>query len=535
MIINPILKGFNPDPSICRVGDDYYIAVSTFEWFPGVQIHHSKDLVNWRLISRPLNRVSQLDMKGNPDSGGVWAPCLSYADGQFWLIYSDVKVTGNTWKDVTNYLVTCHTIDGQWSEPVFMNGSGFDPSLFHDEDGKKWFLNMVWDQRSYMHSFYGIVMQEYDHTAKKLTGKKEIIYKGTELGLVEAPHLYKINGYYYLLVAEGGTKYEHAAVFARSKNIWGPYETHPQPYMLTSYYHPQAALQKAGHASIVETQDGQWYMAHLTGRPIKPDFIKMLDHRGFCPLGRETAIQKLYWKDNWPYLAGGNPPSVEVQAPGFPEHKWEQDYPATDNFDSGTLNHHFQTLRVPFNAEIGSLTARPGYLRLYGRESLNSLFTQSLVARRWQSFNFTAETKLEFYPDSFQKQAGIVCYYNTKNWTAFHITSNEEGGRVLDFMASERGCANNPLGKNQISIPNTATEVCLRVAVTKESYVFFYSFDGKVFHEVPLKFDSYKLSDDFIEEPGFFTGAFVGIHCIDTSGERTYADFDYFLYEEEHT
>jgi len=471
-------------------------------------------------------------MRGNPDSGGVWAPCLTYSDGQFWLIYSDVKVTGDTWKDTYNYLVTSDTIDGVWSEPIFLNGSGFDPSLFHDDDGKKWLVNMAWDHRTYMHRFYGIVLQEYDHKAKKLVGEKKIIYKGTDLGLTEAPHLYKINGYYYLLVAEGGTRYEHAAVFARSRHIWGPYETHPEPYMLTSYYHPQIELQKAGHASIVETQDGQWYMAHLTGRPIKPDWIMMLEDRGFCPLGRETAIQKLYWENDWPYVVGGNQPSVEVESPGYAEQKWERDYPVKDDFDSDRLNHHFQTLRVPFNQELGSLTERKGYLRLYGRESLNSLFTQSLVARRWQCLDFTAETKVEFCPTTFQQQAGLVCYYNTKNWTTFHITLNEQGQRVLDLMTSDRQTVSNPLGRGQIVIPEHVCGVYLRVVVTAKSYRFSYSFDDVDFVEVPIQFDSYKLSDDYIRETAFFTGAFVGIHCMDTSGMRQHADFDYFIYRE---
>lgn len=136
MIQNPILTGFNPDPSICRVGEDYYIAVSTFEWFPGVGIYHSRDLSNWQLVNRPLNRLTQLNMIGNPNSGGVWAPCLSYHDNQFWLIYSDIKVVNGQWKDGHNYLVTCETIDGEWSEPTYLNSSGFDPSLFHDDDGK---------------------------------------------------------------------------------------------------------------------------------------------------------------------------------------------------------------------------------------------------------------------------------------------------------------------------------------------------------------------------------------------------------------
>jgi xylan 1,4-beta-xylosidase len=278
-IQNPVLKGFNPDPSICRVGDDYYIAVSTFEWFPGVQIHHSKDLVNWHLVSRPLNRVSLLDMKGNPNSGGVWAPCLTYADGQFWLIYSDVKMHSGAWKDTPNYLTTCETIDGEWSDPIYLNSSGFDPSLFHDEDGKKYIINMLWDQRTYKHSFGGIVLQEYSHEEKSLIGKPKVIFEGTDIRLTEGPHLYHIDGYYYLLTAEGGTRYEHTGTLARSKSIEGPYELHPDHPFLTSWHDPRNPLQKCGHASIVHTHTDEWYLAHLTGRPLSHEDKPVLGYR----------------------------------------------------------------------------------------------------------------------------------------------------------------------------------------------------------------------------------------------------------------
>ncbi|RAM55542.1 beta-xylosidase [Bacillus subtilis] len=279
-ITNPVLKGFNPDPSICRAGEDYYIAVSTFEWFPGVQIHHSKDLVNWHLVAHPLQRVSQLDMKGNPNSGGVWAPCLSYSDGKFWLIYTDVKVVDGAWKDCHNYLVTCETINGDWSEPITLNSSGFDASLFHDKDGKKYLLNMLWDHRIDRHSFGGIVIQEYSDKEQKLIGKPKVIFEGTDRKLTEAPHLYHIGNYYYLLTAEGGTRYEHAATIARSANIEGPYEVHPDNPILTSWHDPGNPLQKCGHASIVQTHTDEWYLAHLTGRPIHPDDeIEMLTEK----------------------------------------------------------------------------------------------------------------------------------------------------------------------------------------------------------------------------------------------------------------
>ncbi|HXI94251.1 MAG TPA: family 43 glycosylhydrolase, partial [Blastocatellia bacterium] len=199
-IQNPILRGFNPDPSIVRAGDDYYIATSTFEWFPGVQIHHSRDLMHWRLLSRPLNRPSQLNMLGDPDSCGVWAPCLSYDGGLFYLIYTDVKRYGRTsqpggvgagLRDLHNYLVTCPTIDGQWSDPVYLNSSGFDPSLFHDDDRRKYLVNMLWDHRPGKNRFGGIVLQEYSAAQRKLVGERRNVFTGTSIGFTEAPHLYK--------------------------------------------------------------------------------------------------------------------------------------------------------------------------------------------------------------------------------------------------------------------------------------------------------------------------------------------------------
>lgn len=530
-IKNPILPGFNPDPSICRVDEDYYIAVSTFEWFPGVGIYHSKDLKNWRLVSRPLNRLSQLNMMGNPNSGGIWAPQLSYSDGKFWLIYTDVKVTEGRWKDCHNYLVTSETIDGDWSEPIYLNSSGFDPSLFHDEDGRKYLSNMFWDHRVGNHNFYGIVLQEYDPVEQKLIGKKEIIFKGTDVKLVEAPHIYKINDYYYLLTAEGGTRFDHQATIARSKNLWGPYEVHPENPLISSFAHPRNPLQKAGHGSIVQTHTDEWFFVHLTGRPLPNENQPLLDPRGFCPLGRETAIQRLEWKNDWPYIVGGNKPSLEIEGPAIEEVKWEPDYEEKDDFDSNQLNLHFQTLRIPLGEEILSLNDNPGHLRLYGRESLTSKFTQAHVARRWQHFNFTAETKVAFNPESFQQAAGLVNYYNTENWSALQITWNEEKGRILDLTICDNFTFEQPLRGNEIVVPDEVEYVYLRVEVNTNIYEYSYSFDGETWEKISVKLYSYKLSDDYIRGGGFFTGAFVGMQCQDTSGERKPADFDYFMYK----
>ena len=204
-ISNPVLPGFNADPSMIRVGDTYYIANSTFDWWPGVRLHESRDMVHWNLLPGPLNRVSQLDMKGNPSGGGIWAPDLSYADGKFWLIYTDVKIVNGAFKDCANYLVTAEDIRGPWSEPIRVNGVGFDASLFHDTDGRKYLVQQTWDFREYHHPFDGITLTEFDVKTMQLKPETaRTIWRGTDVKLVEGPHLYTINGWYYLFCAEGG-------------------------------------------------------------------------------------------------------------------------------------------------------------------------------------------------------------------------------------------------------------------------------------------------------------------------------------------
>ena len=307
-IQNPIIRGFNPDPSILRVEDDYYVVTSTFEWFPGCQIHHSRDLRNWKLVGRPLNRVSQLDMSGVPDSCGVWAPCISYKpdNKKFYLLYTNVRRFDGPFKDTPNFVVTANDILGDWSDPVYLNSSGFDPSFFHDDDGTTWLVNMIVDHRKNKF-FGGIVLQKFDCELNRATGEIHHIFPGTEHDRTEGPHIYKRNGWYYLSVAEGGTSYEHCVTFARSKDITGLYELHPENPIITARNTPENYLQRAGHGDLVETPDGEWYCVFLTGRP--------LTQRGRCITGRETGIEKMQWRDDWLYLAcGGNVPRKFVEA-----------------------------------------------------------------------------------------------------------------------------------------------------------------------------------------------------------------------------
>jgi len=273
MVRNPILPGFNPDPSFVRVGADYYIAVSTFEWYPGVQIYRSRDLANWELVARPLRRAAQLDMRGNGDSCGIWAPCLSHDGDKFWLVYTDVKRLDGAFKDAHNYIVCCDTIDG----------------------GRKWFVNMRWNHRGAgtgcnpaHDAFDGILLQEWS-PLRGLFGPVENIYAGTDKGLTEAPHVFKQNGYYYLTTAEGGTGYDHAVTLARSRDIWGPYEDHPDKYVIT-VRDPAHPVQRTGHGQYVEGADGRHWHTFLMGRPLQD-----ADGKPFCPMGR----------DGWRWPAAG--------------------------------------------------------------------------------------------------------------------------------------------------------------------------------------------------------------------------------------
>lgn len=531
-IENPIIRGFNADPSIVRVNDDYYIAVSTFEWFPGVGIFHSSDLKNWKLICHPLDDREKLDMIGIPDSGGIYAPCLSYADGLFYLVYTNVKNhTGRFW-DCSNYLITAENIYGPWSQPIYLNGSGIDPSLFHDENGKKWIVNVVLSHRDggkagFPH-WSGISLTEYSFEEKKLVGEPKYIFYGSKLGTTEGPHLYKRNGYYYLLTAEGGTFYKHAVTMARSRNIDGPYEIDPENPILTSRYDCTIPLQRTGHADIVETQSGEWYMVHLCGCPMPSN--------GRSTMGRETAIQKVKWtEDGWLRLMNGkHTAELEVEGPSFLEEYTHETSESNfrDNFDNDILDVNWQSLRIPLPETMCTLKERPGYLRLFGHESLSSKFYQSFIAKRQQNYCYSAKTCVEFYPSSFQQMAGLVCYYDTSNYIYLFISSNEAKQRVINVMIDDLDQFSYSL-KEDIIIP-TVEKIFLKAVVNYSIVRFYYSLDEQEWILVGEDIDYSKLSDEYLKERGVerFTGSFVGICCQDFTGKHIPADFDYFVYQE---
>lgn len=570
LLRNPILRGFNPDPAICRVGERYFVATSTFEWYPGIQIWESDDLRLWRLRSRPLNDARLLDLNGVQSSGGVWAPCLTHREGAFFLAYTVVRSwRGETdrdhgaFKDTLNYVVRAESIDGPWSDPVFANASGFDPSLFHDDDGRSWFLNMEWDYRGDPTHFSGILIQEFDRESLRPFGPARKIFWGTPLDRVEGPHLYKRDGWYYLLTAEGGTSYEHAVTVARSRTLMGPYEVHPGNPVLSSladrrrdkavidhmresrseggrggsgrdvaapegfYSRPQ----KAGHASMCPLDDDQWVMVHLSARP--------LEGSAFCPLGRETSIQRVRWIEGWPTVVGNTGevsrfplPEVALKlpeaapAPSKGVTYTNHDTSVVDTFDGASLHPAFRFLRRDPGGDI-SLAERPGYLRLRGYESPVSTFRQTVVAMAVTAFAYSVEVELEFAPDSFQQMAGLLVRYDERNQYYLRVAGGGEGAGTVGIVRFVDGRLDLPLTPE---IDLRGGPVILGIEVDGAEGRFYLS-AGRRRRFLPVPLDMLNLSDESPWPEGF-TGTFAGMACHDMTGRGMHADFSRFSYRE---
>lgn len=550
-VYNPILSGFHADPSILCVNGEYFIANSTFEWYPGVEIHRSKDLVHWSSVPSPLSEERLLNMAGAYESCGIWAPCLSYSDGKFWLIYTNVRSWNKgPWKDTPNFLVTAESIEGPWSDPVFLNASGFDPSMFHDDDGRHWLINMEWDYRKKgPNQFSGLLLQEYSASKKHLIGKPRKIFTGTDIGCLEGPHLYKRNGYYYIAAAEGGTGYEHAVTCARSKDLFGPYEVHPENPLISSYGYDDLKIKKAGHGSWCDSPEGRTYLVYLCGRPLSGTLN--------CPLGRETSFAELTWKDDWPYvmqpdgsLQNTPPEYVEVPVevttlPGERDSALEggkaDDYCKVTRYDFSKRDFllDFKTLRFPMFAKKQrkrfSLDDNPGFLRIFGGQSFVSNFDQSLIARRQTDFAFEAETKVYYNPENFQQLAGLSYRYDEDSQYNLCITYDEQLGRILQVQAFLPPVNYNPYAGSVSSYSEGMKiqlkgegPVWLKVTVDNHKAWFSYSEDGTLWRKLRFEVNPDKVSDEFGDLG--FTGAFVGMFAVDMETYSKYADFEYFKY-----
>ena len=543
-IQNPILRGFHPDPSIIRVGEDYYIATSTFEWWPGVRLHHSRDLKNWEQIEYPLSRISQLDLRGVGASQGIWAPCLTYDQGTFYLVYTVVRSFYCNMYDTENYLVTSDNIHGPWSEPVALNNFGFDPSLFHDEDGRKYMVSMVTDHRVPKKYAGRLVLQEYDPEKKAMTGPVRDIYRGEKIFL-EGPHIYKRQGWYYLFAADTGTGEGHGQSVLRSRDIWGPYEMLKENHgeqreeneafsILTSRHYEDILLQKSGHGDLVETPGGEWYMVHLCGRAFvdrnPADAGRFPNSRRYM-MGRETAIQKILWReDGWPVLeAGGTTPQNEVPVPKEVSEevlcRREAASPLVrDDFEEKALSLDYQSLRIPMDEHYLSLSARPGWLRMYGRSGLSSRFSQTLIARRMREYCMEASACVEFEPEVFKQMAGLIFLYDCDNYLYLHISRDEDVGKCITLLKAE----NKKYEYLTDYIPVREKEALYLKMETRNAMTrFYYGYSEKGWQEIGPLINASFLSDEACGE-GWFTGAMIGICCQDMTGFGRYADFDWF-------
>lgn len=548
MIHNPILKGFHPDPSIVRVGEDYYIATSTFEWWPGIRLHHSTDLVHWELIEYPLDRTSQLDLRGVGASQGVWAPCLTYDKGVFYLLYTVVTAFYCNMYDTNNYLVMATDIHGPWSEPIALNNFGFDPSLFHDDDGRKYMVSMVTDHRVPKKYVGRLVLQEYDPVQKKMTGPVKDIYRADKIFL-EGPHIFKRNGWYYLFSADTGTGELHGQTIQRSRNIWGPYEMYQADFMertaeneaysiLTSRHHEDILLQKSGHCDLVETPEGEWYAVHLCGRASDrrnpADAPRFSGARRYM-LGRETAIQKMKWtEDDWLVMADDSTEPKEYVEEPAGNHRVEkqvmesaQESTGTnmrDDFTAPVLNPDYQSLRIPMTEHYLSLTERPGYLRMYGRSGLSSKFSQTLIAKRLTEYDMEISTKLEFEPEVFKQMAGLIVMYDTDNYLYLHVSRDEDCGKCITLLKAE----NKKYEYLTDYLPiYSGLPIYLNAEMRNGYITFSYRLEGSGWQTIAENIDGSFMSDEACTE-GWFTGAMVGICCQDLTGFGKYADFDWF-------
>lgn len=544
MLKNPILPGFNPDPCICKAGDDYYMAVSSFEWMPGIPVYHSKDLKNWELYTHVLTDDETVDLKKLPSAKGIWAPCLTYCEKEelFYVVYGVMNSMNARYFDVNNYVITAKDIKGPWSEPVYLHSSGFDASMLHDDDGRKWIVSLDWETRAGYEKPGAICLVEYSPEKKEIIGyPKRIWHGGTDRGCIEAPHLYKRNGYYYIMCAEGGTGYGHSVTMGRSKNVWGPYEKDPQNPIVTSipgdfnerhdpdhlkpkYFNPDSILQKSGHGSYIENELGEVYLVHLTSRPFVPELR--------CTLGRETAMQKMKWtEDGWLRMADGSNLAKEYFEPSkLPEVPVKQ-IPDFDDFDDETLGIQYYAPRIMPQRFI-DLKSRPGYLRMRGQESRTSLNKVSILARKLTSVHATITTKMEFNPEVHQHSAGLIMYYDNMNYINLRKYYSETlGQNALSIIHLENGEKTEFLNTR---IPVDDVPIYLRLHINGRKSYFEWSYDGKDYLAIGKVFDTTKFSDEYCKY-GEFTGTFVGITCADRVKHQHYADFDFFEYIADET
>ncbi|MGX7011627.1 family 43 glycosylhydrolase [Lactococcus cremoris] len=544
-IKNPIIPGMAPDPSIIRVENTYYLATSTFHWMPGIQLYKSTDLVNWTLIDNVLKK-DKINLQGTNTPGGIWAPHLSYdtKTKKYWLAYSHmVNMAGREFSS-NSYMMWSENISGPWSEPIYLTSIGFDPSLFHDEDGRHYAAILEWESREGYQAPGHIVIAEISLENGEVLGQWKRVTQGfTTRGCAEAPQIYKHAGYYYLLLASGGTGYAHGVEIGRSKSIMGPYEPHPtgEPIITSSprhlfslgdpdaghfeMYNPNSLIQKAGHGSLVDTPTGEWYITHLMSRPLPGTLLN--------PLGRETSIQKMRWNDdNWLEMEdGSNLAKIEVEGISGIEDLKLLNHDVQEYFEAPKYSNQFMTPYQAQTIEWVNTTEQPGFLRIYGGDSFFSQVNPSIMATRATSFLYEIDTKVIFNPNHYSETAGVGLYYDSNNWVYLHITYSEiTKGPVLSILQAKLG-ERKEFFQPIIEVPSGTVELKI-IYNMGFAEMYFRLVDQEEWKLVMEKIDVTYLSDEGVNgesgEIGGFTGLFNFIGSVDAHQHDSFADFQFY-------
>ena len=500
---NPILSGFSPDPSICKVGDDYYLVTSSFTWFPGIPVYHSKDLVNWKVIGHGLNRSDMINMDGLNDNDGIWAVTIRYHDGIFYLITTANRCGGN-------FYLTATDPKGPWSDPVWLKDApGIDPSLFWDDDGRSYYTGNNWNFEKSWPAQCAIWMQEIDLKNGKFTGDRKILTYGhaNNATYAEGPHIHKINGRYLLLMSEGGSSYHHAVTVHHSNSLWGHYVADKtNPVLTHRHLGEKYPIQSLGHADLVQTQNGEWYSVALG--------IRKID--GHNPLARETFLCKVEFENGTPIFNPGY--GIVLSEQKRPNLPWTPIETETerDEFETDELNSKWYFVRIPkkkfYNLNNGKLT-----LSLQP-EIIDSLVNSAMIIQKIKHHNFTAMTKLNFYTEKDNEQAGLVVY-RTAN--GYYSLMKDNTGIIL---------TKKHLGEKEIirRIPYNKREVYLK-AVTNELEINFF------FGENPD--NMLNIGDvqslDVISDNSFnrFNGPGIGIYATSNGKQsENSASYDWFEY-----
>ncbi len=507
---NPIIAGFYPDPSICRVGDDYYLVNSAFNYFPSIPIWHSKDLVHWTQIGNVIDRPSQFAMRGGAVSAGTYAPTIRYHDGTFYVVNTLVGGIGN-------FYVTATDPKGPWSEPVRLpNVGGIDPDIFFDDDGKCYLLSCDGPVGQAQYNGHRTIrIQEFDLDQKKSVGEKTVLVDGgTDISKrpiwCEGPHLYKINNTYYLMCAQGGTGTAHTEVIFRSDSLRGPYVPWDKNPILTQMGLPDDRpnpVTCTGHADLVQTQNGQWYAVFLGCQPYD---------RGFYNTGRQTFMLPVTWEDGWPVILPPHTPvPLTVKKPNFPADK----RPAvpttgnirfTDNFDSDRLSFRWIGLRAP-TSKWHVTSARAKALFLEPRaEHFSGQGNPSYLAVRQQNNDFACTVTLAAQPETTGCIAGLAAFQNEGHYYAINVKI--DSGHLTEVSVERPvGGFNGGRGRGLLvsrELPDNVTSIDLKIEGTGPITRLFYQIAGDEFVQLGEDLQSAFLSTD---TAGGFQGVTLGL------------------------